>query len=140
MTLPSIDLLLIAGRAVFLVVSFIVAAAAFVSWRRAAERQAIRSTELLTRVADRLARLEEELGAVKSRFGELLERTEGLAPSGAAGGARRGYDIAIRLARSGASCEQLMESCALSRQEADLVQRLHGRAERAHGLQALRSA
>jgi len=34
--------------------------------------------------------------------------------------------MAIRLARSGASREELMQSCGLSQGEAELVQRLHG--------------
>jgi hypothetical protein len=38
----------------------------------------------------------------------------------------RGYDIAARLARNGADAEGLIANCGLSRQEADLMVRLHG--------------
>jgi hypothetical protein len=46
----------------------------------------------------------------------------------AAGGP--GYQIAIRLAKSGASREELVAGCGLSLLEAELVQRLHGAAAR----------
>ncbi len=39
--------------------------------------------------------------------------------------APRGYEVAARLARNGASCEELMNTCALSRHEAELLVRLH---------------
>ena len=39
--------------------------------------------------------------------------------------APRGYEVAARLARNGASAEELMNTCALSRNEAELLVRLH---------------
>ncbi len=42
------------------------------------------------------------------------------APSGA-----RGYDMAIRMARSGASVEEIVSSCGTTRAEARLLRRLH---------------
>ena len=41
-------------------------------------------------------------------------------------GASPGYQMAIRLAKNGASREDLMAGCGLSLAEAELVQRLHG--------------
>lgn len=38
--------------------------------------------------------------------------------------APRAYEVAARLARSGASCEELMQACGLSRHEARLLLRL----------------
>jgi hypothetical protein len=43
--------------------------------------------------------------------------------------APRGYEVAVRLARSGATVDELISSCGLSRNEAQLVLRLHCRQE-----------
>ncbi|MBV6423833.1 MAG: hypothetical protein NAOJABEB_01643 [Steroidobacteraceae bacterium] len=40
--------------------------------------------------------------------------------------AAQSYDIALRLARSGAGREELMSTCGMSRHEAELAVRLHG--------------
>ncbi|MGE3828677.1 MAG: DUF2802 domain-containing protein [Steroidobacteraceae bacterium] len=40
--------------------------------------------------------------------------------------ATQNYDIALRLARSGAGREELMSTCGMSRHEAELAVRLHG--------------
>lgn len=45
----------------------------------------------------------------------------------------RSYDIALRLARSGAKREELMAHCGMSRHEAELAVRLHGPAGRNSG-------
>ena len=50
---------------------------------------------------------------------------EGRRAGAAAGATAPSYQIAIRLARSGAPREELMTSCGLTHQEAELVQRLH---------------
>jgi hypothetical protein len=57
-----------------------------------------------------------------AQLGERLERPAA-APSQAPS---PGYQIAIRLARGGASCEELMSGCGLTLAEAELVRRLHG--------------
>ncbi|HEX3844644.1 MAG TPA: DUF2802 domain-containing protein [Steroidobacteraceae bacterium] len=125
MTLPSAEFLLIVGRAVFLVFSFLVAAISFTAWRRAARRQ---TAEVLSRtqlVLQRLAELEARVEATRSAVAQLGERLErpAAAPSHAPS---PGYQIAIRLARGGASCEELMSGCGLTLAEAQLVRRLHG--------------
>jgi len=126
MTVPSIDMLLIAGRAVFLVFSFVFAAIAFTAWRRATQLQ---TQHLLTHtdlVLQRLAHLEARVDATKisvSELGARVERPAEAAP--AAPAAAPGYQLAIRLAKGGASREELMAGCGLSLTEAELVQRLH---------------
>lgn len=45
--------------------------------------------------------------------------------SAPARGGRAAYELAIRLAQSGASVDELCASCGMSRSEADLVHRLH---------------
>jgi hypothetical protein len=126
MTVPSLDILLIAGRAVFLVFSFVVAAAAFTAWRRATLAQ---TQHLLTHtdlMLQRLAHLEARVDETKLSVSELGTRVERPAqdPTPPAAVAA-GYQMAIRLAKGGASREELMSGCGLSLTEADLVQRLH---------------
>jgi hypothetical protein len=126
MTVPSIDLLLIAGRAVFLLFSFVLAAVAFTAWRRAAQAQTQHLLTHTDRVLQRLAQLEARVDATKLSVAELGSRVERPAESATAAAAMApGYQLAIRLARSGASREELMAGCGLSLTEAELVQRLH---------------
>jgi hypothetical protein len=126
MTVPSIDMLLIAGRAVFLVFSFAFAAIAFTAWRRATQQQThhlLTHTEL---VLQRLAHLEARVDATKLSVSELGARVERPAEVAAPATAPApGYQLAIRLAKGGASREELMAGCGLSLTEAELVQRLH---------------
>lgn len=130
MTLPSNDLtsvefLLLAGRAVFLLFSFVVAAIAFTAWRRATQTQTEQVLAQTNTVLERLAALEARVDATKltlSQLGDRLERPAAAAPTGPA----PGYQMAIRLAKGGASREELMAGCGLSVAEAELVQRLHG--------------
>jgi alkylation response protein AidB-like acyl-CoA dehydrogenase len=126
MTLPSTDFLLIAGRAVFLVFSFVVAAISFTAWRRATRRQTAEVLAQTQLVLQRLAELEARVDAVRATvagLGERLERPAAAAPSPSPS---PGYQIAIRLARGGASREELMSGCGLTLAEAELVRRLHG--------------
>jgi hypothetical protein len=47
------------------------------------------------------------------------------APAPASGSNTRGYETAIRMARSGASVEEIVASCGTTRAEAKLLRRLH---------------
>jgi alkylation response protein AidB-like acyl-CoA dehydrogenase len=126
MTLPSAEFLLIAGRAVFLVFSFVVAAISFTAWRRATRRQTAEVLSQTQLVLQRLAELEARVDVTRSavtQLGERLDRPAAPAPSRPPS---PGYQIAIRLARGGASCEELMTGCGLTLAEAELVRRLHG--------------
>ena len=70
---------------------------------------------------------------MSARLDGLSERSEmeaRLAPAGAAG-AQRGYDVAARLARNGASIDELVDSCGVTRHEAELLVRLQNALE--HG-------
>ncbi len=120
------DVLLLGARAAFLVVSFGIAAVAFIRWRRACERDAAHTAGQLASIAGRLAEIEDALARCEPRLQSLTEQA-GVPPTQTtASAASANYQVAIRLARSGASAEELMSSCGLSRQEADLVARLHG--------------
>jgi len=137
MTLPaneltSVEFLLLAGRAVFLLFSFIVAAITFTSWRRATRAQTEQVLSQTNTVLQRLAALEAHMNATKVTLSQLGERLERPATPAVASPSP-GYQMAIRLAKGGASREELMAGCGLSLAEAELVQRLHGQARAARG-------
>ena len=125
--MASPEMWLIAGRAVFLLFSFVLAAVAFTRWRRTAQAQAqqllAHHEVMLQRLADLEARVTATQAAV-SQLGERIERPQQIATPAAAA-ASPGYQIAIRLARSGASREELISGCGLSSSEAELIHRLH---------------
>jgi hypothetical protein len=142
LTALSIDQALLIGRAVFLVFCFVLATIAFTRWRKASERTTELFLEQNTTLLKRLGTLEEQLAATHAQLaearteitaiatrteslGERLDDSEQRRTSAPAAITAPSYQIAIRLARSGAPREDLMSSCGLSRQEAELVQRLH---------------
>jgi Flp pilus assembly protein TadB len=133
MPMPSVEMLLITGRAVFLVFSFVIAAVTFTAWRRSAQRQTQHVLEQSEALLQRQAALEVRLEAIGTALRRLDERSErqGQTPAHVPG-----YQIAIRLARSGASRDELMSSCGLSQGEAELVQRLHGAASNGSAVHA----
>jgi Protein of unknown function (DUF2802) len=123
--LTSIEFIFVVGRAVFLLFSFVVAAFAFNAWRRATQLQTERVISQTNTVLQRLASLEARVDATKitlSELGDRLERPAAMANNTASAS----YQMAIRLAKGGASREELMAGCGLSLAEAELVQRLHG--------------
>jgi hypothetical protein len=124
--LTSVEFLLVAGRAVFLLFSFVVAAFAFTSWRRAIQVQTAQVLSQTNTVLQRLAALEARVDATKNTISQLGDRLErpALPPTG--NGPSASYQMAIRLAKGGASREELMAGCGLSLAEAELVRRLHG--------------
>ena len=131
MTLPateltSVEFLFVAGRAVFLLFSFVVAAFAFNAWRRATQAQTERVIDQTNTVLQRLASLEARVDATKITLSQLGERLERPAAATANNTPSASYQMAIRLAKGGASREELMAGCGLSLAEAELVQRLHG--------------
>jgi alkylation response protein AidB-like acyl-CoA dehydrogenase len=127
MTLPSTEFLLIAGRAVFLVFSFVLAAIGFTAWRRATQLQTAQLLSQSQLVLQRLAELEARVEATQAAIAQLGERLEQRpAAPGASQAPAPGYQIAIRLARGGASREELVSGCGLTLAEAELVRRLHG--------------
>ncbi len=132
----SPDIALMIGRAVFLVFCFVLAAVAFTRWRRASDRTIELFFEQNTKLLQRLSALEEQIAAQHSQLvstrdevatlaGRLEQEGEQRRTPTPSTAAAPSYQIAIRLARSGAPREELMTSCGLTRQEAELVQRLH---------------
>jgi hypothetical protein len=126
MTVPSVEMLLIAGRAVFLLFSFVLAAVAFIRWRLTAQAHTAQLQANHEVVLRRLADLDARVSATNvavSQLGERIERPQQLTSAPAA--AAPGYQIAIRLAKGGASRDELISGCGLSLHEAELVHRLH---------------
>ena len=125
--LPDAEFLLIAGRAVFLIFSFLLAAVTFSAWRRAAGRQ---TEQLLSRtegLLEQLAEMKSTLASTADCVKQLTERFDRQASRAAVThGTAPGYQVAIRLARAGASAEELMSGCGLTAAEAELARRLHG--------------
>lgn len=125
---PSLETLLIAGRAVLLVVAFWVFALAFSRWRRSDERSNASLHEQLERTFAEVRSLHETVSVMGARLEAMSERTETdprPAPAVAAG-SHRGYDMATRLARNGSSVDELISNCGVTRHEAELMVRLHG--------------
>ncbi len=124
----SIELGLIAMRTVTLVFALLVFAWGFRHWRRSAERDAQRMFEQLDLIRGDLLLLSDRMEQLESAAPRVIERTvqpEMRAPAAGNTPAPRGYEVAARLARGGATCEELISSCGLSRHEAELLLRLH---------------
>jgi hypothetical protein len=135
--LPSLELLLIAGRAVALVLGLLIFAWAFRHWRRAASRDT-------QRVFEQLDLVRSELLIMKEVMHHSAHRTDTVpANRGAAhytmpathntsrllatpNGAARGYETAARMARNGAGKDELIRSCGTTSHEAELLVKLHG--------------
>jgi hypothetical protein len=123
----SLDLAFIAGRAIFLLLGFGLAAITFTRWRKATDANAERFAEQNTALLAQLANMEQSLAEAHRKLDALGESRESEGRRVVAGGVSApSYQIAIRLARSGAPREELVTSCGLTRQEAELVMRLHG--------------
>lgn len=125
---PSLETVLIAGRAVLLIGAFWVFALAFTRWRRADERDSQALRDQLERAFTEMRTLHETVTVMSARIEALSERAEmgtRLAPASVAA-PQRGYDMATRLAKNGADADELMSNCGITRHEADLLVRLHG--------------
>src|ERR1700727_2851870 len=93
-SMPSIEIWMLAGRAVFLVFSFVLAAITFTAWRRATRRQTDQIMAQSESLLQRLAALEARVDGVATAITRLDERFERQGPAGAS--ASQGYQIAIR--------------------------------------------
>ncbi len=122
---PSLETLMIVGRAVLLVGAFWVFALAFTRWRRADERATAALHAKLDRAFAELRSLHETVSVMSARLDGMSERSE-IESRRAPAGSQRGYDVAQRLARNGASVEEIVANCGITRHEAELLARLHG--------------
>lgn len=125
---PSLETILIAIRGMVLIGAIWVFAMAFTRWRRNDERATQALHAQLERAFTELRSLNESVSVMSARLDALGERPE-VEPKTAVPAnlnAQRGYDVATRLAKQGASVEDLVSNCGITRHEAELLTRLHG--------------
>lgn len=122
------DTLFFAGRALLLVFAFLAFAIALGRWRRAGSRDMQALIEQLdesrneTRSLARLtAAMGEQIASLSQRLDERLQLAQATSVSGGSG-----IDVAIRLARQGCDVDEIVKTCGVTRQEAQLLARLHG--------------
>lgn len=81
-------------------------------------------TRALAAITEGLATITQGLAA---RIGGLDDKLDSRALlSAAASSAPRGYELALRLARTGATIDEITETSGVTRHEAQLLARLHG--------------
>ena len=119
------------------VAAAVVAASAGFAWRWRAYRNA--DSERASRLAEQdrsqqwnsvQAEIRAQGAAIQALAGALDRLQQQLLldarhVASPARGGRAAYELAIRLAQSGASVDEICASCGMSRSEADLVHRLH---------------
>ena len=124
------ELVYFAVRTAILVAALVVFALAFASWRRSASRgftQLQRDLEMAQAQAQALAVLTQtslaQLAAQLAGIENKLDTRAQLTTAAASG--PRGYELALRLARNGSNVEEIAKSSGVTRQEAELIARLH---------------
>ena len=129
LTFPSLDIMVLTARAVLLFAAFCVFALAFIRWRSADARANAQLLQQLERTFAEVRSLHETVAVMGARLEALNENTEAntrTPPPVSSSVSPRGYDIAARLAKNGAGAEALIANCGLTKQEAELMVRLHG--------------
>ena len=120
-------------RTALLFAAFAGFAWAFMRARRQAEQSSAQTGAHLETALGEIRRLQGQLtvlaAAVDALDGKLAQAHAPVAASRPAPAAAsvntRGYETAIRMARSGASVEEIVASCGTTRAEAKLLRRLH---------------
>ena len=126
----SIQLTLLIALPLATVLALLAGAWTLRTWRKQAECDAQRMFEQLDLVRAELMLLTDRVNnmpvAAPTVIRERAAPVEIKAPPiTAAVSGPRGYEIAARLARGGATCDELISSCGLSRHEAELLMRLN---------------
>jgi cell division protein ZapA (FtsZ GTPase activity inhibitor) len=122
-SLPDSVLVVLTG-AVIVVATLLIAAAVVLLLKRSATRQAREFLDSASHLAQQLEQLQGAVAAADARVAALAARWDEQTRT-AQGASSTSYNVAIRLARSGASRQELMSTCGVTQQEADLVLRLH---------------
>ena len=122
---PSVEVMLIIGRAIALVCGFLVLAWALSQWRRNAQRDTQRVFEQLDLVRSELLIMKEVMHDAAHRKQPITSEIR--MPQAPATTAVRGYEVATRMARNGASKEELIRSAGITPHEAELLIKLHSR-------------
>jgi hypothetical protein len=125
MLVPPADYVLVPLTGAVVVMAGILIAALFSArLKRAATAQAGEILAKSARLAEQMSELSTSLAATDARLAMLVGRLDEQSRS-TQGAAPTSYNVAIRMARSGASRQDLMTTCGVTQQEADLVLRLH---------------
>ena len=125
MLVPPADYILVPLTGAVVIMAGILIAALFSArLKRAAAAQAGEILGKSARLADQIGELSNALAATDARLSVLVGRLDEQSRS-TQGAAPTSYNVAIRMARSGASRQDLMTTCGVTQQEADLVLRLH---------------
>lgn len=123
---PSLQTVLIVARGLALIGAFWIFALAFMRWRAAQEQANQQLHDQLQRALVEIHSLQESVAALGNRLAGPPARAASipvLQPAPTA--AQRGYDLALRMVRNGASVDALVANCGLPRNEAQLLTRLH---------------
>jgi len=121
------------ARSLLLLAAFVGFAWALMSARRQSERANAQLAERLDTALGEIRKLSGQLialGGTIESVGSRVRETAAQRPAPVAAPTpaafkTRGYETAIRLARSGASVEEIVASCGTTRAEAKLLRRLH---------------
>jgi outer membrane murein-binding lipoprotein Lpp len=116
--------LFFAGRTTLLAVGLLGFALALGSWRRSGRRDMQRMFEETRTLSDLAQRLAAQIAQLEARIEERRELAAAAEP------AARGYQLALQLARNGASPEDIVNACGVTRHEAQLLTQLHNPARR----------
>lgn len=126
---PSLEIVLIAARAVMLIGAFWIFALAFTRWRRADERDARELRAQFERAFTEMRSLHETVSVMSARIESMSERVESESRrpqiTAVTAPQARGYDLAMRMAKNGSSVDDLIANCGITRHEAELLTRLH---------------
>lgn len=123
--MPSLQTVLIAARGVALIGAFWIFALAFTRWRSAQEQANQQLHDQLQRALVEIHSLQESVAMLGSRLAGTPRTAPAQPLQPAPTATQRGYDLALRMARNGASVDALVNNCGLPRNEAQLLARLH---------------
>jgi hypothetical protein len=117
-----------AARAALLAVALLVFAFAFTRWRRAGRKdmqQIIIELQESRGETRTLAELAQQLAAQVASLQSRIDDRQQLQLATAGGSAQRGYDLALQMARHGATQDEIVSATGVTRHEAQLLARLH---------------
>ena len=120
---PDYVLILLTG-AVVILAGILIAAVFGARIRRAATLQSRQILDGSAWLAEQVEQLSAALAVTDARLAALAARLDEQSRT-SQGAGPTSYNVAIRLARSGASRQELITTCGVTQQEADLVLRLH---------------
>ena len=121
------DVLFFAGRAALLVIGFLGFAVALGHWRRAGSRDMQELLAQLDASRSETRGLVEITAGLAAQLGTLQQKLEDRAhlTQATAGSNPGGIDHAVRLARQGIPVDDIVKTCGVTRNEAQLLARLH---------------